>query len=47
MLAGRVPGRNELVKHASGMEFEVIDSDPRRVRRLRVRHLPASSKAET
>ncbi|MBL8643274.1 MAG: HlyC/CorC family transporter, partial [Rhodospirillaceae bacterium] len=33
-LAGRVPGRKELVKHASGIEFEVIDSDPRRVRRL-------------
>jgi CBS domain containing-hemolysin-like protein len=39
-LAGRVPGRNELVKHDSGAEFEVIDSDPRRVRRLRIRNLP-------
>lgn len=39
-LAGRVPGRNELVKHSSGVEFEIIDNDPRRVRRLRVRHLP-------
>jgi CBS domain containing-hemolysin-like protein len=39
-LAGRVPGRNELVRHASGVEFEVIDTDPRRVRRLRIRHLP-------
>ncbi len=47
MLAGRVPGRNELVKHASGMEFEIADSDPRRVRRLRVRHLPTPPAAET
>lgn len=47
MLAGRVPGRNELVKHASGMEFEIADSDPRRVRRLRVRHLPTPPTAET
>jgi CBS domain containing-hemolysin-like protein len=47
MLAGRVPGRNELVRHSSGMEFEVTDSDPRRVRRLRVRHLPAAPAAET
>lgn len=39
-LAGRVPGRNELVKHEKGIEFEVIDSDPRRVRRIRVRNLP-------
>ena len=38
-LAGRVPGRGELVKHPSGLEFEVLDSDPRRVRRLRIRGL--------
>jgi magnesium and cobalt transporter len=36
-LAGRVPGRGEIVKHASGAEFEVLDADPRRVKRLRVR----------
>jgi magnesium and cobalt transporter len=40
-LAGRVPGRNELIKHPSGIEFEVLDSDPRRVRRLRIRNIPA------
>ncbi len=39
-LAGRVPGRSELVKHDQGLEFEVIDSDPRRVRRVRIRNLP-------
>ena len=39
-LAGRVPSRNELVKHDQGIEFEVIDSDPRRVRRVRIRNLP-------
>lgn len=44
-LAGRVPGRNELVKHNSGVEFEVIDSDPRRVRRVRIRNLPAPPRA--
>lgn len=36
-LAGRVPIRGELVIHPSGMEFEVIDADPRRIKRLRVR----------
>jgi CBS domain containing-hemolysin-like protein len=40
-LAGRVPGRNELIRHPSGIEFEILDSDPRRVRRLRVRNIPA------
>ena len=42
-LAGRVPGRGELVKHPSGLEFEVLDGDPRHVRRLRIRGLPQQS----
>jgi len=36
-LAGRVPIRGELIGHPSGVEFEVLDADPRRVKRLRVR----------
>ena len=36
-LAGRVPARGELVSHSSGLEFRVLDADPRRIRRLRVR----------
>lgn len=36
-LAGHVPIRGELVRHGSGLEFEVLDADPRRVKRLRVR----------
>jgi len=39
-LAGRVPSRGELLKHPSGLEFEVVDADPRRIKRLRVRNLP-------
>jgi CBS domain containing-hemolysin-like protein len=34
---GRVPQRGEIVAHPSGLEFEVLDADPRRVKRLRVR----------
>ena len=37
MLAGRVPARGEVVQHPDGPEFEVIDADPRRIKRLRVR----------
>ena len=37
MLAGRVPARGEVVKHPDGLDFEVVDADPRRVKRLRVR----------
>lgn len=39
-LAGRVPSRGELVFHPTGLEFEVLDADPRRVKRLRVRNAP-------
>ena len=38
-LAGRVPARGELIAHPSGIEFEVLDADRRRVKKLRV-HLP-------
>ena len=40
-LAGRVPGRGEIIAHPAGFEFEVLDADPRRVKRLRVRRLAA------
>jgi len=36
-IAGRVPSRGELLTHESGLEFEVLDVDPRRIKRLRVR----------
>ena len=40
-LASRVPARGELLVHPhSGISFEVLQADPRRVRRLRVRNLP-------
>jgi CBS domain containing-hemolysin-like protein len=36
-LVGRVPARGEIIPHPAGIEFEVLDADPRRVKRLRVR----------
>src|SRR5437588_11280952 len=42
-LAGRVPKRGEVIAHPDGIEFEVLDADPRRVKRLRVRGLPAAT----
>jgi CBS domain containing-hemolysin-like protein len=36
-IAGRVPQRGEVISHPAGLEFEVIDADPRRVKRVRVR----------
>lgn len=35
-LAGRVPERGEIIYHPDGIEFEVIDADPRRVKKLRI-----------
>jgi magnesium and cobalt transporter len=37
MLAGRIPARGEVVVHPDGPEFEVVEGDPRRIKRLRVR----------
>jgi len=35
-IVGRVPARGEIVRHSSGVEFEVLDADPRRVKKLRI-----------
>ena len=35
-LAGRVPVRLDRLSHSSGLIFEVVDADPRRVKRVRV-----------
>lgn len=43
-LAGRVPERGEVIAHPYGVEFEVLDADARRVKRVRVREKkPAGS----
>ena len=35
-IAGRVPTRGEIIRHESGLEFEILESDPRRVKRVRI-----------
>ena len=37
MLAGHVPARGEVILHPEGPEFEVVEADPRRIKRLKVR----------
>lgn len=37
-LAGRVPVVGEVIPHDAGLDFEILDADPRRVRMVRVRH---------
>jgi len=43
MLAGHLPARGEVILHPDGPEFEVVDADPRRIKRLRVRLSPAKN----
>jgi CBS domain containing-hemolysin-like protein len=35
-IVGRVPTRGEIIRHASGLEFEILEADPRRVKRLKI-----------
>lgn len=44
-LAGRVPQLGEIIAHPGGYEFQVLDADPRRVKRVRLR--PATPAAPT
>jgi magnesium and cobalt transporter len=44
-LTGRIPTRGELVLHPSGLEFEILDADPRRIRRLRLRRRSTTTDA--
>lgn len=40
-LAGHIPARNEIIKHPSGVEFQVIDCNARFIKTLMVRNLPS------
>ena len=35
-MLGRVPVRGELVRHDSGLEFEILEADPRQVKKIRI-----------
>ena len=37
--AGRVPTRGEIVRHANGLQFEVLEGDPRRITLVKIRGL--------
>jgi CBS domain containing-hemolysin-like protein len=44
-LAGRVPSRGELIAGPQHLEFEIVDADPRRVKRVRIHRREASQPA--
>jgi CBS domain containing-hemolysin-like protein len=43
-LVGRIPVRGELVSAPGGYEFEILDADPRRIKRLRISKRPAGTR---
>ncbi len=45
-LAGRIPKRGEVINHPSGLAFEIVDADSRRIKRLKVKNLPRPEAAE-
>src|SRR4051794_26840410 len=45
LLAGRIPAKGECVTHPSGWKLEAVDSDPRRIIRVRL-HSPDAPRAE-
>lgn len=42
-LAGRVPQRGEVLSHPSGLDFEVVEADPRKLRKIRIRRRSAAA----
>ena len=45
-IAGRIPNRGEVLSHDSGMVFEILDADPRKVNRLRIKNIPKEPASE-
>ena len=36
-ITGRIAKRGEIIRHGTGLEFEVLEADPRRLKTVRVR----------
>jgi CBS domain containing-hemolysin-like protein len=39
-LAGHIPTRGQIISHSSGLDFEILDADPRKVKKVRIRRHP-------
>ncbi|WP_158767748.1 CBS domain-containing protein [Terricaulis silvestris] len=42
-LAGRLPQRGEILHHPAGFDVEIVDADPRRVKRIRIKKTTESA----
>jgi CBS domain containing-hemolysin-like protein len=38
-MVGRIPQRGEIIRHPAGVEFEVVEADPRRLRKIRIHRI--------
>jgi CBS domain containing-hemolysin-like protein len=45
-LAGRLPQRGEILHHPAGFDVEIVDADPRRVKRIRLKRSPEALPAK-
>lgn len=43
--AGRIPARGEVIQHETGMSFEIVDADQRRINKLRIKNIPSVNDA--
>jgi CBS domain containing-hemolysin-like protein len=39
-ICGHMPARGEIITHSSGMTFEILEADPRRINRLKIKNIP-------
>lgn len=45
-LAGRLPQRGEILHHPAGFDVEIVDADPRRVKRIRIKRVAEGLSAD-
>lgn len=45
-LAGRLPQRGEILHHPAGFDVEIVDADPRRVKRIRLKRRSEGARAD-
>ncbi len=45
-ITGRIPARGEVITHSSGMVFEVVEADQRRISSLKIKNIPELSTKE-
>ncbi|OPZ79290.1 MAG: Hemolysin C [Alphaproteobacteria bacterium ADurb.Bin438] len=45
-LAGRIPGRGEIIKSDIGIHYQILESDSRRIKKLKIYNIPVKENSE-